>query len=480
ATDGRTIYETKMKAANTAIMEVEGCNAAISDEQWASASGGASTQHEFKVTPDVPGRLKLTVKPDQAVSQNNNNRLIGNRYVLSDDGIDETREPVDECQYGTSGLDGLAAYSPPHIPYRWCCWCGEIPPRATENEKDSDPPKSMDDDPTTQRQVAWGEIVAFVVFQDAPGPNTVLNASGMPSGGSFEQIGDWYGHFAFTPDASQVDNSYDVTFRSEDDDGPRNERTIQLTVVPREDNLAFFSPSEEEVGVIGEYVTPPGQAGEYSFFIINDGNTRIRDLALTWTPPVGPGSIPASAIVVDPTHVDQVNPGEGFAVTVTIATTEATAVGEYVGEISVDGDTVTGTYATSADYLLVVNNPPEVVGPTDVIPAAVGTEVAVILTGSDPDLHELNYGLEAAPEGAWLEVEGGADLTLTWTPGVKDTGAWAVPVVADDGWEAVAHEVIFQVEGPVNVNAVPMQDWFVPSEPLLVEAWYIRALSEIV
>lgn len=449
-TDGFTDYETKMNVTNAAIMEASGCEAAITDQAWTN-----ETHHQFKVEPTKKGRLVFKVKPTVAVSQNNDNWLIGNLYLPSDD-YQDPRTEINECQFGQSGLDGLRPCVPDENPYRWCVWCQEKPADPPGRPKE---PKPVGTSSAAPRQIAPGEQDAFVLYQDAPGETTSFLHSPLPANLFFAQVGSWYGHVVFTPDAGQVGQQFQVLFQTFDENGPRAEQLLTWDVVARINQMALATVEEEELpaGDLGLAIVRPGDPVDHRLVLQNTGSTVIENITLS---AVG---LPGLATFT-PGFVAYLEPGETMATTLHLDGVLVPS-GTYAGAVTVQGSNVDGPQTTEATFSVRVNNPPVVEVPSDVLIASVGVPIAVPITYSDPDGDLLAAYLEMAPFDSELQLEGGAmaaerpqasSAMLLWTPPAESAGlVHKFPVVADDGAEPAMSEIAIQVQGATDVESAP-------------------------
>lgn len=467
-TDGKTTYETTMNTSNAAIMEVAGCEAVLSAQAWTD-----DCNHSFKVEPKKKGRMILKVRPKAAISKNNDNWLIGNLYVAEPDDWDPRRE-INDCPFGQSGLDGRKPCVPPENPFRWCVWCAEKPPDPGIPYAPSKPPQKMDD-PNSPRQVPFGERDAFVLYQDAPGPNTVITSSTLPPNLSFQQNGTWYGSVVFSPVASQALQSFSVLFSSSDDSGPRNHRTLTWKVVPRYNALCAATigtrapglaswvpespgsaearspyrmddPPENPGGQIPCVIFPeivrPGETAEYLVAVHNTGNTVIRSIALALPGLMGPQSIPPSAISIVPNLIGLLSPGEAAACTLRVQTQAAQKSGHYSNDLQVSGTANDGSVLFRQDVSLQVNRPPVISAPDDTITVLAGQHVSIPIAVVDPDSGLVSTSIDYAPFGGLLLP----DLTFDWTPPAEAVGHRVFSIVAYDGWEPTVHELRFDVD----------------------------------
>lgn len=439
-TDGKTIYETKMSTANPSIMTLEKdeCVSTLSNQHWASV-----TEHDFKIEPTKPGRIVFKVDPTLAVSANNGTELIGNLHKLDEEGAIE-RPEVNDCPFGQSGLDGLSCIPPHHVPYRWCVWCKErpadpgIPGRPSKPERPTNTHQSHYD-------IAPGERDAFVIYQGSADSLTVINVFGLAPNMSFTQVGDWYGHMVFTPDASQVGTKYTVQIESHDINGPRDQGDITWHVVPRANALTAFVPDDDLAhGDLGRQIVQPGNVATYSFVVANSGNTVLQEIALAVPGFAGPATIPPSAIVVTPSTIDLLEPGDAVPVTVDVHTQPLQQVGSYLGLLAVSATASDGPVGFSAAMSLRVNRPPSIAGPTDTLHVDVGQPIVISLGMQDADLDPLVASIDRSQFGGALSASGQV-LTFQWTPPEDAVGVRAFPIVASDGFEPTVHELWFQV-----------------------------------
>lgn len=483
-TPGSTDYDTKMLAANTAIMEASGCDASIANEMWTAILDGASERHTFTVRPTTKGRLVLKVKPDQAVSRNNERCLIGNKYIYKfmEANFEIVRQEINECQFGKTGLDSLSA-PPPLDPYRWCVWCGEKPNPPIDPPEKSKTPKDIESSIVPQN-VPWGETHAFVLFQGDPQFGSVLTATGsdIPPEFSFVQVSDWYAHVIFTPTMDQPGLTFDVLFESSDDGGLRNSQETTFTVVDRVDQVTLYEASaDSSVRPIETRVGSPGDSASYTLALINNGNTILENPSVVSGGFLGPDLIPDGAMTIEPSVLPLLQPGQVEFVQVTIDTPQFVAAGDYVGQIQFNAETAIGPLSQTLEIPFVLDHPPVIFTPGSVQIVAVGDEIVIPMEGSDEDGDPVIYTMLRGPAGATLEVAGEVarqlteqvgELLFTWAPGPKDTGYRSIPLEADDGQLTAAYALEFQVEGPVNVNVLSLQDNFFAEEPLPIEIWY--------
>ncbi|MBN1421147.1 MAG: hypothetical protein JXP34_20410 [Planctomycetes bacterium] len=442
AFDGKTVYETKMRRSPAEIMTVTGCGAVLSNQRWTSV-----TEHQFHVQISNAGRLILRVRPTLAVSENNENWLIGNLYREGDvfaDPEEEERVEVNECQFGQSGLDGLKPYVPPENPYRWCVWCGERPKQPTGTIR---PPQNMEGDPSPPRTVAWGEQDAFVLYQDDPGPGTVFLSTPRPPNLILEQVGDWYAHVIFVPEAAQAGESIAVTFTTEDDGGLRAQREIQWEVVERVDRLVAYDPFDRRSDELGSVVVRPGESGEYTFSIANSGNTDLDDITLIPMAVEGPADIPPDAVDVEPRLLGLLRSRESVQVRLVVPTTPANPPGTYLGTLAMEAISATGPYAATGLFHLILNEAPVIEGPGGPVSVRAGEPALAEMTALDPEGDPLSVFLSVAPVDATLAVDG-PNVSFAWPTGADDQGSWVIPVIADDGIEATEFDLRIDVGPP--------------------------------
>jgi hypothetical protein len=461
-TDGKTTYDTKMKTTIPAIMELSGCEAVLSDEAWFNAC-----EHRFKVEPKKPGRLILKVKPTQAVSENNSNWLIGNLYRMPknfDEELDPNGRPtVDRCQFGQSGLDGLKPCVPPENPFRWCVWCGEIPTDPGIPSQPSQTPKSMDDHNFVPRQVPYGERDAFVLFQDAPGPNTILQPIGpLPPNMTFQQVGSWYAHVIFAPSAGQVGQLYQVDFESRDDNGFRGNTIIAWQVEPRLNEISVFVSGESNENPLGDEIVRPGNPGEFLFRLANSGNTFLQNLALFPLGGGGADTIPPSAMTLTPQFIPQLGPEESVEVAMQVHTTPAQPTGAYVGRVNVSAQSADGSVHVQPTFGLHVDRPPTIFASLDTIRVDVNATLSVPFQVDDPDLETVQVAIDYAAFGATLTPGSSPSLAsanwyFEWTPPVEAAGVRVFPIVATDGFDRAVHELVVEVLPVVHVAEPPLR-----------------------
>lgn len=470
ATDGKTVYETFMNAGNVKIMEPLGCEATITDEKWTDVNDGQATIHTFKVTPAVKGQLILRVIPDKAVSKNNDNWLIGNLYIqqFDKDTLLELRTEVNTCQFGTSGLDGLRPYVPDKNPFRWCVWCGEIPTIPAEQKKTS-APRSMNDK-NSYYEVPYGETLAYVLFQNAPGEHTVIEADPLPTNFSFKQVGDWYGHVIFTPNLSQVGELFDVVFQSRDDNGPRDEQVAEYFVIDRRDELtAFRIDSDLPSGFLGDLIAPAGGAPEQTFTLWNSGNTIVEHISLTATDLYGPVTISADAVEIDPAAVEILVPTESVPANLRVNIPKSAPPGFYSGGILIQAKTAAGSYTQLIGYSVIVNTPAELrfdPGPHRV---RAGETFAQSMQLTDADGGAASAYIEYAPYNVEFVHTDGPQYLFIWQPTAAQAGFHGVALIADDEMNARAQSLRIIVEGGVAITASAQRDVF-NDQPQTVEA----------
>lgn len=451
ATPGTTTYETKMSNAHPSVMTVTGCSAGLLNQAWTD-----DTHHQFQVKPTAKGRLILKVEPTLAVSKNNDNWLIGNLYVQGDF-YDDPRTETKDCPFGQSGLDGNRPFVPPQNPFRWCAWCGEKPVEPA----DPKPAKGMHEQSAVPRTIAPGERDAFTLYQDSPGPNTLFAATLPPPNMNFTPMGSWYSWVEFTPDVSQVGQSYSVQFSTLDDNGPRAQNTINWQVVPRDDHVSLQAAIAGALpGDLGTEVVVPGDTARFDLLLSNPGNTVAHNVSLTTTDLVGPGFVPAGSIAVTPSLVGLLQPGDVVPIRVEVPVPLWLTGGTFDGSMTFAGVTAVGPLAGGGGYHLRVDHPPTVSAPVETLLAIAGTPISVPIGMSDPDGDSLSTFIDHDPFDAGLEgFVGGA--MFTWTPPLEAIGDWSFPICASDGAAVGMQELRIHVAGGVGVGAPPLRFAFV-------------------
>lgn len=450
-TDGSTDYETTMDVGNSNIMEASGCGAAITDQAWTS-----NVHHVFKVESATKGRLILKVTPTVAVSANNENQLVGNLYVIGDFGdfddalhadYTQPRPEVSECPFGMSGLDGARPCVAPEIPFRWCLWCGEHPTEPVSPH----PPEDMDDTNILPRLLPFFERDAFTLYQDSPGPNTTFTTSPLPPNMTFTQMGSWYGHVIFTPDASQVGQQYDVTFTTFDVNGQRAQRTITWQVPARLNDLSLHSLDYRLLtGDLGMEAVSPADTVRFTAVLSNSGNTRIEQVAIHSPGLFGPQVVP---VTVSPSYYSPLEPGDAIVVQLEAVAPPGAPVGLYTGTLDVDGLAADGPVHREGTFSVRVDHPPMIAAPAETLHVVPGGHVSAPVTFSDLDADTLTTDLGLAPFDAELVSTGPGSASFEWSPPLGARGTFSIPIVSWDGHIGAGRDLVVQVDATTAVDS---------------------------
>ena len=463
-------FDTEMDASKTDVVTIDGCGATVENPRWENVHDGTSTEYWFDFKATKPERLIVKVEPTKAVSKNNSNRLVGNLYKPNEDTTDPNtpRKEVNEPPFGDSGLDGLKHYPPPDNPYRERFWCGPEPESPSIDPRENAPEQSLDD-PILPFNVAVSETLAFILFHGDAEEDTEIMATDVPPNFSCTQIDNWYAHVIFTPDSSQLGETYEVTFESASEGGPYVGQTVPFTVAERRVSVAirdmFGAPLE---GDLGEIEMSPDDEAELAFLLLNSGNTRLRDITLT-------SAVDGMTASTTPTSIDLLNPGDNQEVQITVESSPAQTGGVYPGSLVLGASTETDTFVTEFTFSVFVNSCPTLDVAVGSIDVCMGDSVSVPVSCADLDGNLVDCRFELGPAGACVcSSDGSEDLAFEWEPGPKDTGERAILLIADDGYCQAAQELLVQVEGPVNVNAVPGTEVCEPDRPLPIDVWYVN------
>ncbi len=479
---GQVTFDTTMdksKDPNKAIVfEVDHCLTVLADRRWSAVPGEPPHVLEFKLMPTIPRWFVLKVDPAFAVSDKNKDiKLIGNRFLPGAAGVGEwpdprTRIAIEVPDYANNGYDGAnqTTASPVTNPYRWRVWCENDP---EEHPNVVNAPYHNIREPINDVDVPVGEARGFTIMDSEPGTGITFATTNGPANFSVDNPAapEWYGYVTFEPESAQLGNTYTVTLDASDSNGLRVSRDVDFTVVARNDCLSvspvYFYDSDE-------VAFPFGQDVAYEYDVYNNGNTLMRNVVVSVGSLVGPETIGSGSIAVQPSSIDPLMPGSYETVTITITTNGVDTAGVYAGTVQVDAETAENpNYATNGTIELRLDHPPEITGTNGVLPAYVGTPLSIDLTASDADLDELTYYIDVVPEEVTLTTNG-TGVHFAWQPGPKDTGPTSMAVVADDGFLDPSFFLEIDVEGPINVDAIPVPDTYIPFIPLPVDVYYVN------
>jgi hypothetical protein len=488
---GSVVFDTKMDTSDpNSVLAVDPlvdwCRLGFGPKTW-NADG---TILSFTVggAPGAPGPISVVhVTPSKATSANNGAELVGNSLGFAAGAAPTPedpwfrRDPLEQidrsqarCLFGINGYDGVteALLGAAANPYRWCIVCDGLgwpkgPPGVPEEEQDV--PRLLGEDlgPITS---AWGDALGHLVLALLPGGDIVIDATGAPPSFSFVQAGAYYGHAVFTPDAGQVGGAFTVSYAATDGEGGSVAQDVTYHVVDRADSVEVVRVPSVERGA-------PGDELRLEMTVENDGTTFLRDLAVTADAFTGPGVIDPSRVTVDPPSIPHLPPGRFAIVTVTVETIPGDAAGTYAGALRLEGTTSRGAFEHVEALELRLTHAPEISGPPGPFQTSAGATLVVPLVMSDADGDELEAFIELAPHHLDLEQRGN-DVTITWSPQAKETGVQTVPVWVSDGVELGAYDLEVDVDGPINVNAMPAQDGYVPADSLMLLAAYLNANDE--
>ncbi|MEE9158506.1 MAG: hypothetical protein V3U60_09000 [Gammaproteobacteria bacterium] len=482
-------FDTKMDTTTSSIVSLDGCTPSFKHIKW-----GSSTTYKFKFKLEDPGMLTLTVNPQLATSDNNDNKLIGNRYdwkANENTFVSEVFEPKTP-PFGLNGFDGIKPYPPPDNSYRWVCWCGErVPPSPNnpgEEKKDSDPQDAGK--PIDDYIVPSGEKLAFVLYENESATVQNMYAIGpgggeLPANFTFNFPADpmnpwdrWYAHVIFSPTSEQEGMSYEVTFETRDSGGAViHSQPVVFQVVAPTSSSHLLTDDELEDVEPDLAAFRPGDDVEYRFSLINTGNTQLEDITLTAGNVSGPVPIDASAVTIEPSYVEILHPGKHLFVNTSVATQLQQQTGYYTGNIDIQATSSQGSGGVGTrgfDFHL--NHVPEINVSDVPTQAYVGSLVSMNLTGFDADGDDLSFSMELIPSTVTLSSNGN-NVTFEWTPGPKGTGSHSFPLIAHDDVSQAAYDLLIDVEGPINLEAIPVEPGYDLGQPAPLEIAYVNRNS---
>ncbi len=258
-------------------------------------------------------------------------------------------------------------------------------------------------DPIGPQVVQEGELLSFTLgYSDPDGDAVACSASNLPTGATFDAV---LCKFGWIPGFESAGNYPDVLFTITDDGVPveQDSEAITITVgdVNRPPVMDPIGNQQIDEGQLLSFVVsgsdPDGDALTCSVSNLPTGASfDTGTCTFTWTPVVGDaGNYPDVAF----TLADDGTPAEQDSEEIIIT----------VGD---------------------VNQPPvlDPIGNKEVI---AGTELSIIITGSDPEGNTVSCSVNNAPTGATFDDDA---CVFTWTPSVGSEGDYTdIEFIISDG-----------------------------------------------